>query len=578
MQIPNIMVNLSTLFWKLTLFSQYIVRRIAIVFFITSAIASAILYSLWLDYQQTVYKETDEYIQALLHREMEPKKRAIEQLFDTVYQNSRTISLLPSMQAVKGKNRANAADDVVANNRISSDAFYTVQQIYNNIVSHVRVSEIYAVLDGLDYKKGEIPFFTFDELIFQKNFKANSSESQDSLDSPLEFEDQEYEFFPKQIAQLKKNYPRFNYTNIDSIPAVFSPLMRTCDNTQYQSLKHGNERETYGLLYSVPFYSEDSQNLSGIVSVIIRANILEAALLGIPNLPLSEQEKAEAVEHGYPLPEQASNFLLQDSKYGIRIQDRRNTELPKQLARKDLEGRNVFSTQLNVHGDTQWTLHYYIPEAVLQEHLIVIKADYRRKAIISLLAMGFVFALCVFFIRNHYNMRRVAHYDFLTGLPNRLLFQDRLQQTLAIAKRESLQAAVLFIDLDEFKPINDTYGHQVGDILLKEAAMRMVKCVRRSDTVSRLGGDEFVVLLTSVSAEADATTVAEKIRRVISEPFNIQNKVLQISTSIGVAIYPQHGEDEVELMNSSDIAMYVAKKSGRNNVQTYAQGMEDQKS
>jgi len=166
-------------------------------------------------------------------------------------------------------------------------------------------------------------------------------------------------------------------------------------------------------------------------------------------------------------------------------------------------------------------------------------------------------------------VERMAHYDGLTELPNRALFSDRLHQAFAAARREKMRMALMFIDLDKFKPINDEFGHQVGDLVLKEAAKRMRDCVRESDTVARIGGDEFVVLLSTIEAEKDALVVAEKIRETINQPFIVDGKNLGISSSTGIAIFPDHGEDEVELMKNADTAMYQAKDGGRNSVVVY---------
>lgn len=165
--------------------------------------------------------------------------------------------------------------------------------------------------------------------------------------------------------------------------------------------------------------------------------------------------------------------------------------------------------------------------------------------------------------------RHLAQHDVLTNLPNRSLFSDRLQQALATAKRDKDHLAVLFLDLDKFKPINDTCGHGVGDLLLKEVAKRMQNCVRESDTVARIGGDEFVVLLPSIDTESDALLVAEKIREALNQPFELAGKSLSISSSTGIAIYPEHGTDELQLSKNADKAMYRVKKSGRNKVQLY---------
>ncbi len=170
-------------------------------------------------------------------------------------------------------------------------------------------------------------------------------------------------------------------------------------------------------------------------------------------------------------------------------------------------------------------------------------------------------------------MYRLAHYDILTDLPNRTLFSDRLQRALISAKREQHHFALMFLDLDNFKPVNDQMGHAAGDLLLKEVAKRLQNCVRESDTVSRVGGDEFVVLLPNITQPSDALQVAEKIRDAISQAFNLLEQDIYISTSIGIALYPEHGETEKYLIKHADIAMYYAKGSGRNNVMLYQIGM-----
>jgi diguanylate cyclase (GGDEF)-like protein/PAS domain S-box-containing protein len=170
-------------------------------------------------------------------------------------------------------------------------------------------------------------------------------------------------------------------------------------------------------------------------------------------------------------------------------------------------------------------------------------------------------------------MQRLAHYDALTDLPNRTLFADRLRQALVQAKRDNAHFALMFLDLDKFKPINDSFGHVVGDLLLKEVARRLLGCVRESDTVSRIGGDEFVVLLHAIETERDATRVAEKILHAIGQPFSLAGHDLHLSASIGIAVYPEHGSDGKTLTRNADIAMYYAKGEGRNNAKFYQPGM-----
>jgi len=164
-------------------------------------------------------------------------------------------------------------------------------------------------------------------------------------------------------------------------------------------------------------------------------------------------------------------------------------------------------------------------------------------------------------------LRHLAQHDALTGLPNRTLCDDRVQQALSQAKRDMGRLALIFVDLDDFKSINDTYGHHAGDLLLCSAARRMEGCVRNADTVGRLGGDEFIVLLASIDREQDATLVAGKIREALSQPFDLDGSRLGITCSIGVAIYPEHGADAITLSKSADAAMYLAKEGGGNRVQ-----------
>lgn len=167
-------------------------------------------------------------------------------------------------------------------------------------------------------------------------------------------------------------------------------------------------------------------------------------------------------------------------------------------------------------------------------------------------------------------LTKLATHDVLTGLPNRQLVSDRLEQALVAARRDKARVALMFIDLDDFKPVNDTYGHAVGDLLLKAVAKRIHDCIRESDTVSRVGGDEFIVLLPVVEAVQDASGVAEKIRSALNQPFELADESLRISSSIGIAIYPEHGSDESALLKNADAAMYDAKKHGRNAVKLFS--------
>jgi len=162
------------------------------------------------------------------------------------------------------------------------------------------------------------------------------------------------------------------------------------------------------------------------------------------------------------------------------------------------------------------------------------------------------------------HVHHLAHHDPLTDLPNRILLSDRLRQALAQARREQTRLALIYLDLDQFKPVNDGYGHDIGDLLLQDVACRLRACVRReSDTVSRLGGDEFVVLLPQIDGERDVVAISEKILEALSRPFSLEQYAVNISTSLGIAIYPNHGADVKTLMKHADQAMYQAKCAGK---------------
>jgi diguanylate cyclase (GGDEF)-like protein/PAS domain S-box-containing protein len=157
-------------------------------------------------------------------------------------------------------------------------------------------------------------------------------------------------------------------------------------------------------------------------------------------------------------------------------------------------------------------------------------------------------------------IKHMAQHDGLTGLANRTLFGDRFRQALASAKRDRYRLGLIFLDLDHFQTINDDLGHHIGDSILKEVARRLQECVRDSDTVARVGGDEFVVLLRTIEESENALAVAEKIQYALSRPFRIADHRIDISVSIGIAIYPEHGVDETELSRNVGSAMSMAKK------------------
>ncbi|MBF0473277.1 MAG: diguanylate cyclase, partial [Nitrospirae bacterium] len=170
-------------------------------------------------------------------------------------------------------------------------------------------------------------------------------------------------------------------------------------------------------------------------------------------------------------------------------------------------------------------------------------------------------------------LKELAHYDSLTGLPNRALFYDHLKSAVAMSKRNKTSFALLYLDLDKFKIVNDSLGHDIGDILLKEVGEVFKEVVRETDTVARMGGDEFNIILTKIDKKEDAAYIADRIISLINKPFNIQGKICSIGTSIGICVYPYEKdsmEDDISnVVKRADIALYRAKEQGRNNYQFY---------
>ena len=170
-------------------------------------------------------------------------------------------------------------------------------------------------------------------------------------------------------------------------------------------------------------------------------------------------------------------------------------------------------------------------------------------------------------------LRTIALYDTLTGLPNRFLLEDRLRQAALHADRSGACFSLMFVDLDHFKPVNDTYGHAAGDELLRQVGKRLQSCLRRHDTVARTGGDEFLIVLEEVDDAKAATVIGNKLLQELAKTFLVAGNSLEISCSIGISMYPADGTDVATLTANADVAMYHAKKSGKNAFRLFAPEM-----
>jgi diguanylate cyclase (GGDEF)-like protein/PAS domain S-box-containing protein len=167
-------------------------------------------------------------------------------------------------------------------------------------------------------------------------------------------------------------------------------------------------------------------------------------------------------------------------------------------------------------------------------------------------------------------LTHLAHHDALTNLPNRVLFQEKLNLAIRQAESSGENLAVLFLDLDNFKPVNDTLGHRIGDLLLQAVAERLAATIRTTDTVARIGGDEFTIVLTGFKTLQNVSRVAEKLLQAISHPYLLEAHLVKIGVSIGISIYPNDGQTAEELLLSADMAMYFSKRQGRNRFQFYS--------
>jgi diguanylate cyclase (GGDEF)-like protein len=165
--------------------------------------------------------------------------------------------------------------------------------------------------------------------------------------------------------------------------------------------------------------------------------------------------------------------------------------------------------------------------------------------------------------RRDEQIRFLAYHDALTGLPNRALLLDRLGHAMLVAERERSSLALLFLDLDRFKQVNDNLGHEVGDLLLQEVAKRIKSCLRETDTVARLGGDEFIVMLENLATRQPAGEIAESLISSLSSPYLLKDHPIEIGASAGIALFPDHGREVEELIQDADQAMYAAKNAGR---------------
>lgn len=541
------------------------------------------VYELVIDYRKRIAQRVDDHQQ----QQLDGMRLEVEEVFRKIYEHSRTISLLPSVRSVEGGNRHSDIEDVVEQGRLALDTHYTIEQIYKNLSSTAHLSEIYYVLDGFNPDAGEVPFFMYDDEIVGINDNQAQHRSSGLEDIPEEYELEEYRYYQRQLQWYRENFSHWSYFDkLSQIPALTSPLVQTCDNTQYASVGTANITDSFGLLYSVPVFDIHTQQFKGIISAVLRANVLEAMLVGVPFIPITAEEQQRAGTQNWQMPEVPAGFLLANSRHDIAIHDRRNSHFSDTgLDHLAAGPGSLQGLELDVVSDGRWQLHHYLSQAQVQQ----LGADLTRSMWWGIATrVGLLLVLLAIFLRANRDQRRhqqelvqLAHYDSLTMLPNRSLLYLHLGQSLSRARRHRRKLGLMFVDIDDFGSINDTLGHKAGDAVLMAIAGRLRQSIRLSDEVasleqgtgqlqvSRLGGDDFAIIFEDMAYAEDGVMLGERLLLKFRDPIYLDGQKAEVSLSGGLAVYPDDAKDIDDLMGCADYALRHAAERGVGQFQMY---------
>ncbi len=363
------------------------------------------------------------------------------------------------------------------------------------------------------------------------------------------------------------------------------PEINLATRDYFQYLSQNNTSETF---YSIPV--QNKGNNKWVFYLAKRINGVNGTFLGVAIVGISSEVFSRFYERIGDKLGTGSAFVLLNNEQIIMtrwpfndelISKRFNSNVVQDLFKVQMSGDESLITftpsstrprrAQQITASRKVQAYPFVVSVVDSEQLFLISWRHIATAI-----SGITIALLVFIalgtlrfnqsFRQKMKHEHFANYDLLTKLPNRLLFTDRLHQAIKLAERNKTKFALLFVDLDHLKLINDQFNHEAGDALLVDVAKRMVNCIRNTDAVSRFGGDEFIILLSNIESEGKAISIAEKVCEAVQEPFTFRNRTFNCGASIGVAIYPDQAIDASTLIKRADEAMYIAKSNGRNQV------------
>ena len=574
---------------------RHLPTAIALGFLLLWSLSVALVARNWHSHNHLIQQEVLEEANSALRA----KAADIAGILQRTYHTVRTISLLPGVRSLVPYNRSSEAQDVVQQGRMSSADYDTVQQLYNQIASSVSVSEIYLIHDGFNPDKGQIPFVMLDHIIVERaRANTTAAANQHGSDIPQEDESEEYKDYVRQLAYFRTYNLHMPDDGLDSIAPINSGAMRTCDNSQYTSIAHGDVHNATGFSVSVPIYDAKSRLFKGLVTAILRSNVLEAELIGLAQLPVTDAEWQQVSRNPDTAKRaQPVNFLLENKDTGIRIFDRRNDHWAQASTAADVVQH--FEVELKLPGTRNWVLHNYVSKAELDQKLGLLRNDALTQFGMLSLALGLLWlsvhtmlnkqrlateklqlladelervnvnleqivqARTNELLEKNLELEHLSVTDRLTGLCNRLKLDQTLDDALNRHQRYHSSFALVLLDVDHFKSVNDTFGHTVGDQVLVAMADMFKSHTRKTDTIGRWGGEEFLIVCHDTDA-LSATAFAEKLRQKIAD--HSFPMVGRATCSFGVtAVCPE--DTILRMMARADAALYRAKASGRNRVE-----------